>query len=231
MALRVVPIPAVGAVGSRPRKEPIYDTERYTGGVAPPTSISLFNNFSAFANPLGALLVGPAVGGTLTKAFSRDTNLSGQQGLPAAHHHYWYGMRCKIRSMECDLSQATAARVPEQINRLRELSAAQFRFASSELFNVQLDELPSGTGPQHIATTHTAVTALSLPSGVPTRSNSKDVTISGRPVEIVALESFRVDVLTPQAGADPLSGTAHTLITDLYLTIVLEGLLLRGITG
>jgi hypothetical protein len=231
MALKVVPIPAVGAVGSRPRKEPLYDTERYTGGVAPPTSISLFNNFSGFANPLGALLVGPAVGGTLTKTFSRDTNLSGQQGLPAAHHHYWFAMRCKIRSMECDLSQATAARVPEQINRLRELSAVQFRFASSELFNCQLDEIPSGTGPQHIATTHTGVTAMSLPSGIPSRNNAKDVTISGKPVEIVALESFRVDILTGQAGADPLTGIPFALITDLYLSVILEGLLLRGITG
>jgi hypothetical protein len=227
MALRVVPIPAVGAVGSRPRKEPIYDTERYTGGVAPPTTIGVFVSFNAFANPLG----GAPLAGSLVKAFGRDTNLSGQQGLPAAHHHYWYGMRVKLRSMEADLSIAQNARVPEQLNRLRELSFAVFRFASSELLTVQLDELPSGVGPAHIATTHTGVTALSLPSGVPTRGNAKDVTISGRPVEIVALESFRVDINTPQPGVDPVTGVAFTLITDLYLTVVLEGLLLRGITG
>lgn len=231
MALNIVPIPAQGAVGSRPRKESLYDTERMTGGLAAPTSISLFNNFAAFANPLGAVAPGPAVGGTLSKTFSRDTNLAGTQGLPAAHHFYWFGIRAKIRSMECDLSQATAARVPEQINRLRELSSLQFRFAASELFNSQLDEIPSGVGSAHIATTHTAVTALSLPSGVPTRSNSYDVTISGKPVEIQALESFRVDVLTPQPGADPLTGTAMTLITDYYFTVVLVGMLLRGITG
>jgi hypothetical protein len=227
MALRVVPIPAVGAVGSRPRKEPIYDSERWTGGAAPPSSISLFTSFNAFANALG----GAPLAGTLTKQFGRDTNLSGQQGLPAAHHHYWYGMRVKIRSMECDLSQAGAARVPEQINRIRELSYAQFRFASSELITVQLDELPSGVGPQHIATTHTGVTTFSLPSGVPTRGNAKDVTISGRPVEIVALESFKVDVNTPQPGVDPISGAAFVLLTDLYCSVILEGLLLRGITG
>jgi hypothetical protein len=224
MALRVVPIPAVGAVGSRPRKEPIYDTERYTGGVAPPSSIQVFTSFNQFANPASA-------GGTLSKQFARDTNLSGQQGLPAAHHHYWYGMRCKIRAMEADLSSAANARVPENINRIRELSAAQFRFASSELITVQLDELPSGVGPQHIATTHTGVTTFSLPSGIPSRGNAKDVTISGRPVEIVALESFRVEILTPQPGTDPASAAAFVLVTDLYLTIILEGLLLRGITG
>lgn len=224
MALRVVPIPAVGAVGSRPRKEPLIDTERYTGGSAPPSVIEVFTSFNQFANAAGA-------GGTLTKQFARDTNLSGQQGLPAAHHHYWYGMRCKIRSMEADLSSAANARVPEQINRIRELSAAVFRFASSELLTLQLDEVPSGVGPQHIATTHTGVTTFSLPSGVPTRSNAKDVTISGRPVEIVALESFRVEIKTPQGGQDPASATAFTLITDLYLSIILEGLLLKGITG
>ena len=225
MALRVVPIPAVGAVGSRPRKEPVYDTERWTGAAAPPANIQLFTSFNAFANAIGVAT------GTLTKQFARDTNLSGQQGLPAAHHHYWYGMRCKIRSMEADLSQAINARVPEQINRIRELSAAQFRFASSELITVQLDELPSGVGPQHIATTHTGITAFSLPSGVPTRGNAKDVTISGRPVEIVALESFRVEILTPQPGTDPVGNVAFVFITPLYCSIILEGLLLRGITG
>lgn len=227
MALRVVPIPAVGAVGSRPRKEPVYDTERWTGGAAPPSRIQLFTSFNAFANPLG----GAPLAGTLTKQFARDTNLSGQQGLPAAHHHYWYGMRVKIRSMETDLSIAQNARVPEQLNRIRELSAAQFRFASSDLITVQLDECPSGVGPQHIATTHTGVTTLSLPSGVPTRGNAKDVTISGRPVEIVALESFRVEILTPQPGVDPVTGVAFVFITDLYCSVILEGLLLKGITG
>ncbi len=227
MALRVVPIPAVGAVGSRPRKNPIYDTERWTGGVALPSAISLFTSFNSFANPLG----GAPLAGTLTKQLARDTNLSGQQGLPAAHHHYWYGMRLKIRSMEADLSQAGTARVPEQINRARELSAATFSFASSELITVQADELPNGTGPQFINTTHTGVTTFSLPSGVPTRGNAKDVTISGRPVEIVALESFSVRILTPQPGVDPVTGVPFVLITDLYVSVILEGLLLKGITG
>jgi hypothetical protein len=224
MALKVVPIPTVGAVGSRPRKEPIYDTERWTGGAALPSSIQVFTSFNQFAN-------NGMAGSTLSKQFARDTNLSGQQGLPAAHHHYWYGMRAKIRSMEANLANAANAVVSEQINRARDLSAAQFRFASSELITVQLDELPSGVGPAHISTTHTGVTAFSLPSGIPSRGNAKDVTISGRPVEIVALESFRVEILTPQPGTDPVSAAPFVLQTDLYLTIILEGLLLRGITG
>ena len=210
--MRVVPIPAVGAVGSRPRKEPIYDTEGWRGGVAMAAEITNFVNFSGF-NTAGL---------GLAKAFGRDTNLQGQNGLPAAHHHYWYGLRLKIRSMNADLSTAPNVVMFEQINRIRELSFCQFRFASSELITVQADEAPSGTGPQYANTTHAGATVLSLPSGVPTRGNAKDVTISGRPVEIVALEAFRVVIGTP-AGFTPL--------VDLYASVILEGLLLRGITG
>jgi len=212
VSMRVVPIPAVGAVGSRPRKEPIYDTEGWTGGAAMPAQLATFVSFNAFNS----------AGLGLAKAFGRDTNLQGQNGLPAAHHHYWYSLRAKIRTLNAVLSTAANVVVPEQINRARELSFLQFRFASSELITVQMDECPNGTGPQFIQTTHTNATVLSLPSGVPSRGNGKDVTISGRPVEIVALEAFQVLIGTP-GGFTPL--------VDLYVSIILEGLLLRGITG
>jgi hypothetical protein len=212
MTMRVVPIPAVGAVGSRPRKEPIFDTEGWAPAVPQAAEITTFVNFSSF-NTSGL---------SLSKAFGRDTNLQGQNGLPAAHHHYWYGLRLKIRSMDADLGTAPNVVVFEEINRIRELSFCQFRFASSELITVQADEAPSGTGPQFANTTHAGATVLSLPSGVPTRGNAKDVTISGRPVEIVALEAFRVVIGTP-AGITPT--------VSLYATCILEGLLLRGITG
>lgn len=212
MTMRVVPIPAVGAVGSRPRKEPIYDTEGWVAGAANTGDITVFVNFAGFTT----------AGLGLAKAFGRDTNLQGQNGLPAAHHHYWYGMRIKIRTLNAVLSSAGNVVVPEEINRARELSYAQFRFASSELITVQMDECPNGTGPQYINTTHANATVLSLPSGVPTRGNAKDVTISGRPVEIVALEAFRVLIGTP---------VGFTPTVDLYVSVILEGLLLRGITG
>lgn len=193
-------------------KEPIYDTEGWANGVAQPGTITTFVNFSAF-NTAGL---------GLGKQFGRDTNLQGQNGLPAAHHHYWYGLRLKIRSLNANLAAAANVAVFEEINRIRELSFAQFRFASSELITIQADEAPSGTGPQFVQTTHAGATVLSLPSGVPTRGNAKDVTISGRPVEIVALEAFRVVIGTP-AGITPT--------VDLYASVILEGLLLRGITG
>lgn len=212
MTMRVVPIPAVGAVGSRPRKEPIYDTEGWAPAVPQQAEIVTFVNFSAF-NTAGL---------SLAKAFGRDTNLQGQNGLPAAHHHYWYGLRLKLRTLDANLSTAPNVVVPEQLNRIRELSFCQFRFASSELITIQADEAPNGTGPQYINTTHAGATVLSLPSGVPTRGNAKDVTISGRPVEIVALEAFRVVIGTP-VGITPL--------VSVYASVILEGLLLRGITG
>jgi hypothetical protein len=124
--------------------------------------------------------------------------------------------------MNANLGTAANVVVSEEINRIRELSFGQFRFASSELITVQLDEAPSGTGPANTFTTHTGATVFSLPSGVPSRGNAKDVTISGRPVEIVALEAFRVVIGTP-AGITPT--------VDLYCSVILEGLLLRGITG
>jgi|GEM_PF-5325737 len=68
MTMRVVPIPAVGAVGSRPRKEPIYDTDGWAGGAAMPAQLATFVNFSTF-NTAGL---------GLAKAFGRDTNLQGQ---------------------------------------------------------------------------------------------------------------------------------------------------------
>lgn len=76
--------------------------------------------------------------------------------------------------MNADLGTAANVVVFEEINRARELSFCQFRFASSELITVQADEAPSGTGPAYVNTTQTGATVLSLPSGVPTRGNAKD---------------------------------------------------------
>lgn len=177
-----------------------------------PSQIATFVNFSTF-NTAGL---------GLSKAFGRDTNLQGQNGLPAAHHHYWYGLRSKIRTLNADLSTEANVVVSEETNRLRQLAFLQFRFASSELLTVQFDECPDGTGPQFVNTTHTGATVFSLPSGVPSRNNAKDVTISGRPVEIVALEAFQVLIGIP-------SGFTPTV--DFYVSVILEGLLLRGITG
>jgi hypothetical protein len=69
-----------------------------------------------------------------------------RQKRPARKMSDWYGLRLKIRSLDADLSDVANVVVFEEINRIRELSFAQFRFASSELITVQADECPNGTG-------------------------------------------------------------------------------------
>jgi hypothetical protein len=54
-----------------------YDTEGWAPAVPQQAEITTFVNFSSF-NTAGL---------SLSKAFGRDTNLQGQNGLPAAHHH------------------------------------------------------------------------------------------------------------------------------------------------
>lgn len=215
--IQLVPLPAQGTVAGRPRKESIYDTECWPGAAAI-ANLTTFQNFSSFSNA-------PTTSG-LTKQFGRDTNLrgAGNSGLPQATHFFWYAWRCKIRALGSNLGTAPNVVVFEQINRARELSYASFAFQTSTLITLQLDELPSGTGPQYANTTHTTATILSLPNGVPDRRTGKDVTVMGRPVELNALEAFTVPVFVPQAA-----GLAPTV--DLFVTPVLDGLLLRGLSA
>ncbi|MCC6752043.1 MAG: hypothetical protein IT371_30605 [Deltaproteobacteria bacterium] len=213
--IQLVPLPSQGTVAGRPRKESVYDTDVYLAATAMPQQILLFNNFAAFS-------VAPALG---PKQFGRDTNLrgTGTGGLPQATHLFWYSWRLKCRSLGTNLNQPANAVVPEQMNRWRELGYAQFAFQTSVLITTQLDELPSGAGPQSIFTTVTNTTMPSLPSGIPSKREGKDVTIMGRPVELNALEAFNVPVFVPQGGFAPQ--------VDLYITAVLDGVLLRGLSA
>lgn len=214
MGFKVTTIPAVGAVSARPRKEPLYDTEGYNNGVAMPTLLTLFANAAAFAT--GGL--------ALTKTLGRDTNTGGITGtLPAAHMFYFYGWRHKVRPLDADLNAAANVVVPTEIYRMRTLAWVTFRYAQSDYVTVQADELPDGVGPMFIQTTHGGSTVLSIPNGVPDRRNFKDMTVSGKPPEINALEQFRV---RHELAASPFNPTV-----ELYVTTVLEGLLLRGVTG
>lgn len=214
--IQLVPLPAQGTVAGRPRKESVYDTDCWITGAAIPAQITLFQNFSAFS------VVPPSL---LTKQFGRDTNLrgSGSSGLPQATHFFWYAWRCKVRAMGSNLGTAANVVVSEQILRATVLSYAQFNFQSSTLLTVQLDELPSGTGPAYTNTTQNVATVFSLPNGVPDRRIGKDVTVMGRPIELNALEAFTVPVFTPQGGFTPTA--------ELYVTMVLDGVLLRGLSS
>lgn len=88
-----------------------------------------------------------------------------------------------------------------------------------------------------------AFVSLSLWLNPPLRSKpaqpGREVTISGRPVEILPLEQFRVTVHPPceecewQLNKGPCFHARQPVpfspIVDLYTTVLLEGLLLRGI--
>jgi hypothetical protein len=213
--IQLVPLPAQGTVAGRPRKESVYDSDVYLAAVVIPQQLLLFNNLSAFS-------VAPPLG---PKQFGRDSNLrgTGSGGLPQATHFFWYAWRLKARTLGTNLNLPANATIPEELNRWRELAFVQFAFQTSVLITAQADEIPSGAGPQFITTTVAATTMPSLPSGVPSKREGKDVTIMGRPVELNALESFTVPVNVPQGGFAPTAA--------VYLTCVLDGVLLRGLSA
>ena len=114
MAFQIAPIPSVGAVASRPRKEALIDTEINPKAVSMVATLTLFQNFTAFAQAA-------ANATALTKTFPRDTSINGGQGgLPAAEHFYWYGWRFKIRTLNGALGTAANVVCFEEINRQRE---------------------------------------------------------------------------------------------------------------
>lgn len=213
---QVVPIPATGTVSGRARKESVTDTEGYAAGTVTAGDLTLFSNFSTFATST-------LVAGT-TKVLGRDTNLQGAQGLPTGHLFYWYGWRLKLRTLGANLTTLANVGVSEQLNRLRELSSTLFKFTAGEYIRCQSDELPSGTGPAFVNTTHASSTIFSLPSGIPDRKNAKDITISGKPQEIVALEAFR-HIQTFNPGPT----WTLTLTVDVYVSALLDGILVRGV--
>lgn len=214
----VVQLPSPGVVAGRPRKEGIYDTEVEATGSATGTSLTLFSNFSAFTTA--------PVTVTATKQYGRDVNLRGTtSGLPKSTHLFWYEWRCKIRPLGTNLASAAnnanGTSVTEEILRYRQTSSIQFEFSQTVLIQAQLDELPDGVGPAWGSTTHTASILLG-PNCVPERKG-KIVTISGKPVSIDEQQEFSVTLKQPQLTFNPTA--------DLFITIFLEGMLLRAITG
>lgn len=221
MGMQVVALPTPGVVGGRPRKEPLCDTEVIVASATIPTEITIFQNFAQFrAAPSG----GP---GSLpqSKEQGRDTNLQGgQSGLPQSTAFFWFQWRQKLRTYDADLTTDANKAVSVQMLRLRQAASTTFRFSQTDLITVQFDELPDGVGPQTLFTTKSDTTCVPLVNGVPDRRNAKDVTVSGRPVAINALEQFRVIVRIPNSF-----GITPTI--NYYITEILEGLLVRGITG
>lgn len=211
----VVALPTPGVVGGRPKKQPLVDTEVAVGAVAVPTEIIIFNNFASFrAAPANTNV-------TQTKQFGRDCNLKSSGGgtLPQSSFFYWYSWCFYIKTYLTDLNDETNVVAFEEIHRLRSIGSVTFQFQQTDLIVMPLDELPSGTGVASWQNSYTEVMAPSLVNG---GWEGRDVTVSGRPVGIEALQQFSVIARFPQA-------TGLTPTVDYFLSSRHRGLLIQGL--
>ncbi len=218
--MQATAIPALGTIDGIQRKEPIYDTDYAPSGVALANQIVVFANYTAFAQATGTA--------PLSKAFGRDTNLSGGQGgLPQATRFSWYKWRCKIRSLDQNLNLAANQGWFEQANRLRQISFAIFQLSQTRYITTQLDELLGFTDSQFVSTVGTALAGtggMVITPAVGDRQG-RDITIKGEPYTLNPLETFNVLTVSPTQAA------VLTPTLNMYVTHFLDGVLVRGITG
>lgn len=135
----------------------------------------------------------PQDGSSQTKQFGRDCNVQGMGGCLPSGWHFYWYGWSIV-------PDATAH--ADEVARLIDAGYVEFRFATSTLITVPLSsvvrKLDDSRAPY-------------------------DVTVSGRPVEIQALEAFRVSLFFPGAKGAPVGGFG--------LKCVLHGLTLKGICG
>lgn len=206
-------IPALGSIAGLARKEPIYDTEVLANTLG--TSIKTFANFTSFANsPTNAL----------SKAFGRDTNLTGSQGgLPQAHRHLAYKWRCTVRTLDGDLANASQNQVFEKIRRYRQLSYAIFQLAQTRYITVPLTELVSFVDSEFVMSTQT--NSLNVTPNVGAHQG-RDLTVGNNPKVLEPLESFQIEVGTPDDGSIVSLSTSGATTTgcNFYVMNVLDKL-------
>jgi len=214
----VVALPTPGVVGGRPRKQPLVDTEVIGGTAAVPAEINIYANFSQFR-------IAPIVNTniTQTKQYGRDTNLKSSGGgtLPQSSFFYWYKSRIVLKTYLTALNTSGNCVAYEEIQRLRFLGAWFFNFQQTELVVMPLDELPSGVG--SAAGSTSSINNINAPSLTWGPWDGRDMTVSGRPVGIEALQQFNVNIKWPQT-------TGFTPTLDYFISSRLDGLLLLGIS-
>lgn len=206
-------MPRTDGVGGRARKTSIYDTEVILAAVAVPSPRLIFRDFGAFAVA--------AVG--LTKQRGRDVNLQGRAGLPKGQHHFIFEMTYNLMARQANLTTLANVVVPDELRRIRELSSFTFFFTDNPYIRQPLTEIPAGCGLAYGNTTHTDTTLFQYSWSVPHRDNAFGVHLGGEPLEITEVESFHVEIETPEAAPAPtvqLSEQAH-----------IRGVLLKAITG
>lgn len=214
MPIPIVSIPKQGPIATRPRRESIYDTEGWDSAGAIDSKITIFRNSTSFSNTTVAL----------TKQKGRDHNLDGLGGqLPKGQMFHWYGVCNKLRVLNGNLFGAAAAVWFDVARRIRESTWWTFYFGTSNAYiSVQTWQIPQGADIIGAFTTHTAVTMIGQGQDAD-RNNNYDVTLNGVPTEIGELESFSVDI--------EASGVTPTPTLDTFDTVVLKGILFKGIQG
>ena len=216
MSIPVLTLPQQGEILTRPRREGCYDTEGYAGGSAIPARLSIFSNVSAFSPGAGTM--------GLTKTKYRDHNFENSGGsLWKGSTLHWYGLKIKFRPLGAVMGGAAAVAVWDQIRRIRESTWFTFYFGSMPYISAQTWQVPQGTGFGDAFITHNATTMIGTTHADLDRANHYDITLSGTPTTIGELEPFHMDI--------EASGVLPTPTLDIYLTPVLVGIFLKGITG
>lgn len=213
--MNMVAVPPLGTTGGRPRKEALYDREVYPDDTTLATEKKVFSNFSQFADA--------AVTPAATKQEGRDTNLagSGSVGLPNGHLFHWYEWRHALTPLGSNVATNANKGVLEEIHRAISLSYCEFRFTQTVLITCPMAELPAGTGPAWGSTSQNDTVALG-PNCVPNRQG-KVIAINQNPIVIRGLQQFQISNKTPELGFTPT--------VDLFTLHVLDGILVRAITG
>lgn len=219
MAIPVITIPEQGKILSRPRFEPLYDTEGWDDGGAVDPVITIFQNSTAFANT--------ALG--LTKTYGRDVNLDAVSGLAIGQSFQFYGLSKKIRTMNQTVTAANASIIRDQIRQINSTSWFTFYFQQRQpFFTVQNWQVPFCVDETYYSTSAGTGAGISMegPACLQSREERYDVTIGDAPVEFGQLESWTVDI-----GWQVPAANAITPTLDYYVQVVMKGIFLRGIQG
>lgn len=195
--MRVIPVPAPASIGSRPRKNPLYDRV-----VVPAGGASHSRFFVGESKPIW------------------ETNL-GRPLLPEQSHFYWYGV-----------SLVPDARAhPDDVALIYDTGLLSVSFGNTRLLDlpgrVVMDDMPTiQTQDGEEEQQRVAWEAQSVLNPDPrfTRLRNegpvRDLTLSGRPIEIHALQDVRIE-LDVEPGIQ----------RDTGVMLVMFGILLRAITG
>lgn len=216
MAIPVVTLPKTGDIATRPRREPVYDTEGWVAGSAITGKLTIHRNTQQFQ--VANLGLGPA------KVKGRDHNYDNAGGqLPKGQALHWFGMRLKLRPTYANMFGQANTNQWDLIRQIREVTWVTFYFGNTPYIVCQSYLIPEGVGVDGAMTTHNGTTYVSPVSTVLERREAYDVSLGGTPVEIGELESFSKTIESDTGQPTPT--------IDVYATSELVGVHLKGIQG